>query len=153
MEFFLDQQDFQCFPQRKRVSSCPKLGDMFSLKNMIMNLICFSDWYQESYQKNQIHHSQFHHPNNEQNRKEFQQFSPWLVLPLGEVVHIGHLFQWKFVFFMIFSSLKHLDSYGYTINKHSTFFGCKSFLLSCKIRSHAVDLNTLKFDTSGLCPK
>ena len=66
---------------------------------MILIIIFISDLYQTSYHQNQSHHSQFHHPNDYHNRREFQQFSPWLVLPLGEALQIGYFFQWKFVWF------------------------------------------------------
>ena len=95
--FFLDQQDFQCFPRRKRVSSWSKLGDVFELKNMILNLIYVSHWYQTSYVQYCIHHSQFHHPNDQQNKREFQLNFLQLVLPLGEALQNGHFFQWKFM--------------------------------------------------------
>ena len=54
---------------------------------------------------------------------------------------------------LIFRSFNPLYYYIYPINKHSILCGFKSFLLSCGIRAHAVDPKSLKFDTSGLCPK
>ena len=51
--FFLDQQDFQCFPWLKRVYFWPKLGDVFALQNMKMKLIYIYPWYQISYQQYQ----------------------------------------------------------------------------------------------------
>src|SRR5713101_4074329 len=56
-------------------------------------------------------------------------------------------------FVLISSSLKPFDSSGYPINRHSMLCGCKALLLSSGIQAHAVDPNTRRFDTSGLCPK
>ena len=56
-------------------------------------------------------------------------------------------------FVMIYSSLKPLHYSGYPIKIHSMLCSCKALLLSSGIRAHAVDPNTCRFDTSGLCPK
>ena len=55
-------------------------------------------------------------------------------------------------FVLISNSLKSFDSSGYPINRQSMLCGWKALLLSSEIQAHVVDPNTLRFDTSGLCP-